>query len=357
MEAENLGGLLLNAQHNFAWATGGGSNGVDLSKENGTSYLLIRRDGKRFALANNIELPRLFDEEISSEHFEPVEMEWQREKLSFEVVIQKAREVLGNDQRIASDLYLHQQLQPIEGLIAKCRYVLTVAEINRYRRLCADAGIAILNAISTFEAGESETAISNKLCIALQQFGIVPIVSLVATDERIEKYRHPVPKENVWRKVLMVVVCGKREGLIANLSRLICIGEVPAELKRRNEATGYVFAKLLSATRKGVSGSDLYQIASDAYAEQNFPNEINLHHQGGATGYKSREWVIHPKSTEEVADCQAFAWNPTITGAKAEETVLAIDDGIEYLTKTPGFPQISFQIEGHDYSAPDILSL
>ena len=33
LERENLGGVLLNAQHNFAWITGGGMNGVDRSRE------------------------------------------------------------------------------------------------------------------------------------------------------------------------------------------------------------------------------------------------------------------------------------------------------------------------------------
>ena len=31
MAREGLGGVLLNAQHNFAWLTGGRSNGIDTS--------------------------------------------------------------------------------------------------------------------------------------------------------------------------------------------------------------------------------------------------------------------------------------------------------------------------------------
>nr|MBA3442930.1 peptidase M24 [Pyrinomonadaceae bacterium] len=31
LDAENLGGVLIGAQHNFAWLTGGGTNGIDLS--------------------------------------------------------------------------------------------------------------------------------------------------------------------------------------------------------------------------------------------------------------------------------------------------------------------------------------
>ena len=62
---EDLGGVLLNAQHNFAWITAGGTNGIDLSRESGAASIFVRRDGKRFVLANNIEMPRMLAEEVS----------------------------------------------------------------------------------------------------------------------------------------------------------------------------------------------------------------------------------------------------------------------------------------------------
>ncbi len=36
---KDLGGVLINSQHNFAWATAGANNGIDLSRENGASFL------------------------------------------------------------------------------------------------------------------------------------------------------------------------------------------------------------------------------------------------------------------------------------------------------------------------------
>ena len=155
----------------------------------------------------------------------------------------------------------------------------------------------------------------------------------------------------------MVVVCARREGLIANLSRIACIGQVPAELQRKTEAAAYVLAKLLSITKNDTRGAEFYRIAADAYAEKGFANEINLHHQGGATGYKTRDWVAHPKSSEIVFPNQAFAWNPSITGTKAEETCLILNDKIEMLTQTSGFPTIPLEIDGREYSSPGILSL
>ncbi len=358
MLAENgFGGALLNSQHNFAWLTGGKSNGINLSGENGACFLLIKNDGKCFVLANNIEMPRLLSEEISAETFEPVEFAWQKEKASGDFVIKKARAILENGANLASDLYLNKDVPAIENLIAPCRYSLMDAEIERYRELGKDAGKAIGEVLKIVSAGDTEIEIARKTRDELAKYNINPVVNLVGADERIEEFRHPIPTGNRWKKHLLIAVCAKREGLIANLSRLACIGEIPDDLRRKTAASAYVFAKLLSETKAGKSGAELYKIAADAYAEKGFADEINKHHQGGATGYKTRDWVIHPASNERVYTNQAFAWNPSITGTKVEETALINDDKAEIITATPDFPQISVEIAGREYLSPDILSL
>ncbi len=77
---EKLGGVLLNTRHNFAWLTAGGNNGIDLSKEGGIATLLVTAKGRRYLIANNIEMPRMLAEEISETEFEPIEFGWQQEK-------------------------------------------------------------------------------------------------------------------------------------------------------------------------------------------------------------------------------------------------------------------------------------
>jgi Xaa-Pro dipeptidase len=357
LAAENLGGILINSQHNFAWLTGGKSNGINLSVENGACYLLIRGDGKSFLLANNIEMPRISAEEISAEDFEPVEFSWQQEKSSGDYVIKKAQSLLNENKTLASDLFLNDQIRPIENLIARCRYELTGAEIERYKNLGKDAGKAVGELCKRLQTGESEIEIARKVKNALAVDNINSVVTLVGADERIGRFRHPIPTENIWKKVLLIAVCAKREGLIVNLSRIVCAGEIPVELQRRTEATAYVFAKLAVETVKGKTGADLYKIAADAYAEKGFAYEINLHHQGGATGYKTRDWVAHPTNGEKVCANQAFAWNPSVTGTKTEDTFLSSANDFEIITPSTNFPQIETEINGHKINTAGILSL
>ena len=155
----------------------------------------------------------------------------------------------------------------------------------------------------------------------------------------------------------MLVTCARRGGLIASLTRIVCAGQLPDELRRRTQSVARVNARLLVATRPGATGSELYGVVSAAYADEGFAGEERLHHQGGACGYRTRDWVAHPASNEIVQQNQAFAWNPTVTGSKAEETCIASVEGVEVITKSPDWPQIPARVGGQEYLSPDVLSL
>jgi Xaa-Pro aminopeptidase len=357
LERENIDAVLLNAQHNFAWLTGGGTNGIDISRENGAASLLVTRHGQRFIVANNIEMPRMLSEEISEEDFQPVEYSWQGEKADSNLIIDKAKRVLDTGATLATDIPIDAGTPAIENKIARCRYRLTDPEIDRYRSLGRDAGAAIRLVIDQLDQGKTELEIAEKMRHQLALGGMTSVVTLVAADERISQFRHPIPTANHWKQTLLLVTCVKRHGLIASLSRMVNVGKVPDELKIKTEAAGYVNACLLNATNPGTTGAELYAVAANAYSENGFADEINRHHQGGAAGYKTREWIAHPQSAEIVESGQAFAWNPSITGTKVEETCIVTANGIEVITTSPDFPQIKSVIKGREYFSPGILIL
>ena len=56
------------------------------------------------------------------------------------------------------------------------------------------------------------------------------------------------------------------------------------------------------------------------------------------TGYEPREFLATPGSQEIVTEGQAFAWNPSITGAKVEDTILVGAEKNEIITLTPSLP-------------------
>ena len=84
-----------------------------------------------------------------------------------------------------------------------------------------------------------------------------------------------------------------------------------------------------------------YEAIRDAYGDLGRSEEILRHHQGGPTGYLSREEVSGPHSLSSGLPLRAhmaFAWNPSVPGAKIEDTVLLTEQGIEVLTVSEGWP-------------------
>jgi antitoxin VapB len=319
--------------------------------------LLVRSDGRRFVLASRIEMARLLAEEISADAFEPVGFAWEEEKAAPTFLAERARALLEGNAPLGSDLQLGADVRTVEGLVARCRYQLTDGELERYRSLGRDAGEIVGGIMRTLEPGESEREIARRASDALAAQDIRAVVLLVAADDRVAKFRHPVPTARGWERVLMVVVCARRQGLIASLSRIRCAGRVPDELRRRTQAAARVHAQLLSATRPAATGAELYALATHAYAAEGFAGEERLHHQGGACGYRTRDWVAHPLSGEQVQLRQAFAWNPSVTGTKVEETCIAFADEVEMITSTPDWPRLEVEVNGRTYLSPDILSL
>lgn len=357
LAANNLGGVLVSAQHNFSWLTAGGTNGIDLSREAGAGALLVRNDGKRFVLANSIEMPRLLNEELVDRDFEPIEFSWEEEKASPTFLATRALSLLTNGATLGSDIGIGPEVVMIEPALARCRYQLTTSEIERFRSFAGDAAQAVARLARTLAPGETEREIARRVAAALAEHDLRAVVNLVAADERIQNYRHPVPTDQRWKNLLMIVVCARRGGLIASLTRIVSSGDIPDELRRRTLAAARVNARLMAATQIDVSGAELYQVAARAYAAEGFENEERLHHQGGASGYRTRDWVAHPASEERVQLNQAFAWNPSVTGTKVEGTCIAFADGVEALTTTSDWPQIPVRINAREYLSPDILVL
>jgi Xaa-Pro aminopeptidase len=352
----NLAGILLATQHNFAWLTGGQSNRIDGSRERGNGELLVAADGTRFVLANTIESSRVSGEALSGLGCELVEYTWTDERVDPLLSIRMAQRTLGAE-AIGADVAGPPAVF-LESAIARLRTPLVPEEVARYRALGREAGAILGSVVGMLEPGIAEVDVAAIVGSALMGRGIRPVVLLVGADDRIARYRHPVASGRVWRDRLLVACCAERGGLVVALSRLISAAPIDRDMAARTRATADVFAALLEATRSGVTGARLFETAASAYRAAGFEGEERLHHQGGAIGYRAREWVAHPASQDVVQPSQAFAWNPSITGTKAEETVLVDEaDRLEVITTTPDWPASTVMIRGASIRIPDVLQL
>ena len=347
-----LAGVLISTQPNFAWLTAGQSNRIDSSVEAGQGSLLIGANGRRYVVANRIELPRLAQEALNGLGFDAIEYPWAEDHANPAAPLVAARGVvageLGSDRSAPGARDISKQLVALQA-------PLTAPEIDRYRSLGREVASSLEQLCRSLRPGLSETAVAARVDSAVVALGARPVVTLVAADERIAAFRHPVPTARTWNHSLLVGLCAEREGLVVALSRIISAR--PSTLSNQTRATAQVFAALLAATRPGATGAQLFAAAAAAYEDVGSSGQEALHHQGGAIGYRSRDWIAHPASTDTVTNRQAFAWNPSITGTKVEDTALLIDGAIELITSTGTWPTIEVPADGTSVSASGILDV
>ena len=120
---------------------------------------------------------------------------------------------------------------------------------------------------------------------------------------------------------------------------------------------------MIAATRPGRRYGDALQAGIDAYERLGYHDEWRHHYQGGPIGYGAREFgptpLAHPNAftSHAVELHHACAWNPTVQGAKSEDTFLVEEDGNRVVTASDAWPTISVETPDGALARPAILEL
>ena len=340
--------VVLASQSNFAWLTAGGHSHIVLGEEAGVASVLVT-SGEAYILTTNIELQRLLDEEVQGLRFETVEYPWHEP----DAARQRLR-ALCDTSKAVSDLGTMGLEEAGPGLV-ELRRTLLEPELDRYRLLGEATGRALESACGDVMPGDVELDVAARVAAECLKEDILPLVNLVAADDRIAAYRQPLPTRNRVTHTLLAAVTGRRQGLHASVTRMIALGLPDDELLARHRAVAKIDARLILASTPGVSLGWIMRAAMKQYADEGFDGEWRLHHQGGLTGYAGREVLGTPDSTYEVKANQALAWNPSITRVKSEDTIVVTDAGHEIITRTGEWPEDVVEIDVGSVARPSLL--
>jgi Xaa-Pro aminopeptidase len=348
LKATKMEAVLVGKQPNFSWLACGGEAHITFISDRAFGNLLVTPK-KFYVLANRIEMPRLQDEVLRGLGAEPLAYNWYDEREAARIVKE-----IADPRKIISDTGDYgTRLRP--DLLAPLRYALQPVEVKRLRALARTAEAAMHEACHKLKPGQDEFTIAGQLALAAWQRKVTPVVLLVATDERIHKYRHPLPTKKKLKRYAMLVLCARENGLIVSLTRMVHFGKLSPDLRRRHDATCVVDVAFNSSTRVGTPIREIFRRGTAAYAEQGFPDEWQKHHQGGPCGYDGRDFLGTPNSPGVVLENQAYAWNPSITGTKSEDTILATARGPEILTQAKDWPMVRAEWRGAAMERADIL--
>jgi Xaa-Pro dipeptidase len=328
LDRHHLDGVLLSLRSNFAWITCGRDNHIANNTPAGVASILATKDGKRVCLTNAIEAPRMRDEELSGTGIETISFPWHDHAPAHKAV----GEVIAG-RKIATDSdSFGLPLPQLPGDFNHLRWQLTPEEVERYRDGTKRATAAMEAGCRSLRRGMSEHDAAAALDLEVHRAGMNPIVTLVASDERIRKFRHPIPKPKAIQEMVMLVTCAQLGGLTSCLTRFVAFAPLSAETKEQFQAVANIDAAVNLATRPGKTLGDIFDELAEAYHDNGHVDEWKNHHQGGSCGYQGRDVIAVPGSPVRVVDNQAFAWNPSAPGAKSEDTVLCTAGGIEVLT-------------------------
>lgn len=339
---------LLSTRPNVSWYGCGADAHVLRTSDRAAATLVVAPSGDRL-VASRIEAARLMEEELRGLPIEPVVVPWEDPAEPAAAI----GRLLEGKKAASDDGAAGTALLPPE--FARLRQVMVPAEVARLRALGREAGDAVERVARALEPGWTERGIAAEVTRELARTGADPCVLLIAADERIRLYRHPIPTGKPVLRCAMLVVCAERSGLVVSLTRLVHFGALPRDLRRRHEAVVRVDAAMIAATRVGASVGAILRTGIKAYAAEGYPEEWRLHHQGGAAGYLPREFIATPDDGRAVRANQPFAWNPSIAGTKSEDTVLATGGAPEVLTLPPTWPRREVEIAGATLPRPDIL--
>jgi len=333
-----LDAIVLRDPANLAWYLGGAR--VHVVPSEPIAELTVARGGEELR-TTVIEAPRLAAEELGAGAPPVRALPWWEPLAAAD-----GAAATGSDRPRGGE-------RDVAGDLMAARSALADTEIERYRALCRDTAAATGAALRDARPRDSELGLAGRAAKRLYEREVEPVVLLAAGEERLPRHRHPLPTAARLGARAMLVVCGRRHGLVCAVTRMRAFTPLSTAERDRYAALLAVEAAYLDATRPGARVGDIVAAGAAAYAAHGFPpDEWHAHHQGGPTGYTTRDYLASPATDHVAVDRQAFAWNPSGGGFKVEDTALAADAGLEILSPDPDWPCVV--VAGRQ--RPDVLA-
>ncbi|MBD2778453.1 M24 family metallopeptidase [Iningainema tapete] len=331
-------GVRLRGTDWFAWATAGASNTVLLTAETGVAEVLVTAQDA-WVLTDEIEAQRLQDEELPT-NFQIHANPWADAAIRESFV----RDITDGG-KVLSDRPIPHVEKRLPPSLQQHKKVMMSSELERYRQVGHKASEAMTEVLKAAKSTWTEYQLAGAGAEALWARGLHPALTLAAGERRLPLYRHATPSNEPLGRLAMLVFCARGYGLYANLTRFVCFGALSNEHAELHRHVREIEAQALNLCQPGISLNTVYDTLAQAYQQHGFNHAICQHHQGGTTGYLSREIVANPATTDTLAQGIAVAWNPSLPGAKVEDTFVILQDGkLENLTFDANFPSV--EVEG-----------
>ena len=166
--------------------------------------------------------------------------------------------------KVISDRPWSDELPLPPELIAAKRRLLP-EELERYRVLGKDAAEAMTEVLTRARPEWTEWELAGAGAEALWRRGIEPTLTLVGGERRLPLFRHATATHDPLGSRAMLVFCGRRHGLYANLTRFVYFREPSAREEQLIEHVARIEAVAFAVSRPGTTAGAVYETITRAY--------------------------------------------------------------------------------------------
>ncbi|MBM3709126.1 MAG: M24 family metallopeptidase [Actinobacteria bacterium] len=312
-------------------------------------YLLINKDNK-YLISWASDKKRIMEEELDGLGFELLTYEWYNQ--SFFDALDKLN--LKGD--IGAD-FSADRLTNIEHELSVLRTKLTENEVKKAILLCEQYSRLLTDFCIYLKPHQTEKEVAENFNYCCSNNKINLPVLMIGSDDRIFSYRHLVATDKKIDRYMLLATVAQRDGINASVTRSVYFGKTPQNIVKRQNAVNYMEAFYWYHSKPGVNLKDIFNLGKDMYKKLGYKDEYKNHIQGGLVAYTSREILA-----DDICDCfleenNLLGWNPTVSGAKAEDMVLVAINGIRQLSIDERWPYEDIKIENNKYQKPLILEI
>jgi antitoxin VapB len=347
LEREGLDALVIGRQDNFAWLTAGGDNRVITTSEMGFAYLVLTQD-RQWLVSHAMDGRRFMDEQVAGQGYDLVTLFWHQGSPQGKILEQTRGMRVGADFPLPGARHYGPE-------IVDLHYPFSDLDLERCRWIGQTANRIVAQVAEQLEPGVSEQEVAAALLHRYAEEGLTIDVLIVGFDDRISRYRHPMPTGNVLQRYALLHPAARRWGLHCNLTRLVHWGEPPSDVKRAMDGAAAIGGHVARMLAPGVAFADILAEQIRLYRKLGYSGEWMHHFQGGITGYTLADPTRCQDQEARVVERQAYDYFITITGAKFEELTLLTEQGPEVASLGPGWPQRTIQTPNGSIEVPDVL--
>ncbi|KSU78547.1 Xaa-Pro aminopeptidase [Pseudarthrobacter enclensis] len=323
LDAAGRDALLLTSNTSLTWYLDGSRVHISLAGDP-IAAMLVDRDGDHLVTFNN-EAGRIAAEELP-EGVALHSVPWYGN-------LHHAAAAVGSNPGGS----LLAETEAANGLRA-ARQQLLPAESARYAALSAEAAAIMTDVLSAARPETTEFELVSALAARVVAAGAEPLVLLCNGSGR-SGFRHPLATHAPLGRRAMAVICARRDGMVANITRWVRFDAGTHQERDAEARIAAVEADIFDATVPGARLDRIFTEIQAAYTRHGFgADQWEQHHQGGPAGYAGRDPRVTSQATDVVVQDQAFTWNPSGPGVKIEDTVQLTEHGLQVLTVDPRWP-------------------